>query len=145
MSKLCLQPIPCWINDSSCLECLKGLHWGPLFWQESWSLYIVDEDTLNCLRCASWFYTGCPKAMWIFGAKPFIIHVLSHDFTSLCTLTLTAVLHVIVTCCLQIWRCKMQSFADLHLSGTYFVMTVTCATIGFLIFVRPVALRTDIA
>jgi hypothetical protein len=39
----------------------------------------------------------------------------------------------------------MQSFADFHLSGTYSVMTVTCATLGFLIFVRPVALKTDIA
>jgi hypothetical protein len=39
----------------------------------------------------------------------------------------------------------MQSFADFHLSRTYSVMTVTCARIGFLIFVRPVALRTDIA
>lgn len=39
----------------------------------------------------------------------------------------------------------MQSFADFHLSRTYSVITVTCATIGLLIFGRPVALRTDIA
>jgi hypothetical protein len=61
------------------------------------------------------------------------------------SLILTAVLHVIVTCCLQIWRWEMQSFADFHLSRTYSVMTVTCATIAFLIFVRPVALKTDIS
>lgn len=69
-------------------------------------------------------------------------HMISHPFV---LSHLDCVLHVIVTCCLQIWRCEMQSFADFHLSRTYSVMTVTCARIGFLIFVRPVALRTDIA